>query len=60
MAFEQRQYRDPLQVLLDAEAKTCKGCVHEMRIDAWEKKVWICKLKSKKHGNRCKFYAEAE
>ena len=24
----QRRYADPLDVLLDAEAETCKGCMH--------------------------------
>jgi hypothetical protein len=28
MTLPQRRFGDPLQVLLRAEAETCKGCVH--------------------------------
>jgi hypothetical protein len=27
-ALPRRQYRDPLEQLIEAEAETCKGCIH--------------------------------
>lgn len=58
--FEQRQYRNPLDVLIAREEKTCKGCIYEQRVEAFEMKVWICKLDKKRHGTRCKSYIDRE
>ena len=53
--FEQRHYRDPLDVLLAAESMTCKGCIHAKIM--FEKKY--CS-KGKKFGKRCKKYEVKE
>lgn len=61
--LEQRRYRDPLEVVIADEAKTCKGCAHELFYTAFEEAVWICTSKDKKgkrrnHGRRCENYRE--
>lgn len=49
------QYRDPLQQLLDAEARTCKGCVYTVLV--FERQA--CS-KGKIFGRRCRQYIERE
>jgi hypothetical protein len=61
--LEQRRYRDPLEVLLADEAKTCKGCAHEQFYTAFDLAVWVCTAKDKNnkrrnHGKRCSQYGE--
>ena len=58
--FEQRQYRDPLDVLIANEAKTCKGCIYQQRIEVFEIKTLICRLDKKRYGIRCKSYTDRE
>ena len=52
-ALPVRFYRDPLEVLLAGESGTCKGCEHEQYILG----TTFCS-KDRKHGRRCKHYAE--
>lgn len=54
MAIEKRLYFDPLDILIQDESRTCKGCVFEM--EAFNTKY--CD-KGKCHGKRCKLYKEA-
>ena len=49
--------RDPLDVLISREAKTCKGCKHELEGVIWGSIVTVC-TKKQKHGRRCKQYEE--
>lgn len=53
------EYRDPLEILIRREEKTCKGCRYEGWVEVGEKRVKICKIK-RTHGNRCKSYEERE
>lgn len=52
-------YRDPLEILIAQEAKTCKGCRHEHMERLWGTKFMIC-MKRKTHGRRCKNYSTGE
>lgn len=54
MTLSSQLYRDPLDILINEEAKTCRGCKHEQK--AFE--CLYCDL-GKKHGNHCKSYDEA-
>lgn len=53
MTLRSEYSRDPLQILLDRESVTCKGCIH-IKI-AWT--MQLCDL-GKKFGKRCKKYIE--
>jgi len=55
MALEFRLYRDPLEILINEEARTCKGCAIER--EALGKKY--CGL-DKQWGKRCKQYQEVK
>lgn len=55
-ALRKGQYRDPLEVLIEKEERTCKGCVHK-------REVWgsgYCAKKDKAAARHCKDYKEAE
>lgn len=57
-----RAFRDPLQVLIGSEHRSCKGCKHEVKATPFNKIVWVCIAKNAKgqrlnHGTRCKEYA---
>ena len=56
--LSQKQYGDPLKVLLRKEGETCRGCVQERVIDAWGGKAIGCKLPGLVHGKRCDEYEE--
>ncbi len=43
--------RDPLDILIDIESRTCKGCMHEIIL--FDRRHCT---KGKKHGRRCKTY----
>ncbi len=63
MTLEQHKYRNPLDVLIEEEQRTCKGCVHEVDFHGFGKIIWICIDKNNKglrrnHGKRCKNYTE--
>lgn len=56
-------FRDPLEILLAEEARTCKGCAREHTETIWGKAITICTAKDDKgkrrnHGRRCKAYQE--
>jgi hypothetical protein len=58
------RYRDPLEVLLADEARTCRGCIHLRHAVAFGVAVTLCMAKNKrgKHcnpGHRCKRYRES-
>ena len=55
--------RDPLQILIEKEARTCRGCIHQVHAVAFGTAVTICTAKDKNgkrrnHGRRCKDYRE--
>lgn len=49
--------RDPLDILIAREAKTCTGCSNEIIAILWGTTTRVCSLR-KKHGKRCKSYIE--
>ncbi len=53
--LDARFYRDPLQVLLDEEERTCRGCVHTVTTTILGKDYLTCS-KDRRHGNRCRLY----
>lgn len=54
-ALPRGMYRDPLDVVLFEESRTCLGCVFVAVAFGTEH----CE-KGKQYGKRCKFYREAE
>jgi len=59
----QMMFRDPLEILLAEEARTCRGCTHQVHAVAFGTAVTICTAKDKNgkrrnHGRRCKDYRE--
>lgn len=59
MALDWFRYRDPLQVLLIEEGKTCKGCKFEKTERLFGERTCTC-TKRRKHGKRCKVYQDQE
>ena len=57
-ALPLKLYRDPLQTLIDLEAQTCAGCIHERTIHLFGQALKHCDIR-KKHGNRCRKYEPA-
>lgn len=55
MTLSYRAYRDPLEQLLEREARTCKGCAFAVKVFDRD----TCS-KGKKHGTRCRQYIERE
>jgi len=55
MTLSRSAYRDPLEQLLQAEARTCKGCAFAVKVFDRD----AC-AKGKKHGTRCRQYIENE
>ena len=56
-------FRDPLEILLAEEARTCRGCTHQVHAVAFGTAVTICTAKDKNgkrrnHSRRCKDYRE--
>lgn len=53
------QFRDPLEILMKAEEKTCKGCVHR---EITGTKVWCGnpKQRSLSAEERCEHYEDSE
>lgn len=54
-ALERQLYRDPCEVLIAIESRTCAGCIYQR--EALSTKY--CGL-SKRYGKRCKSYREVE
>lgn len=57
--------RDPLEILLAEESRTCRGCIHQLHDTAFGITVTICTAKDKNgkrrnHGRRCKDYKESK
>lgn len=60
MVVDSYRYRDPLEVLIADEARTCKGCAHEVSIEfrtGGQKQVYHSCSKTKKYGRRCQNYS---
>lgn len=54
-------FRDPLEILLAEEAKTCRGCTSQHTEMVWGAPITICTAKDDKGkrrnwGKRCKAY----
>lgn len=65
MALPSRDYRDPLEILIERESQTCKGCIHEYRERVFSSVIAVCKLprtsgRPRQHGTRCRDYSEGE
>jgi len=59
-----RMSRDPLDLLIAAESKSCKGCVHQFSQQAFGEIITVCTKvradgKRHNHGKRCKDYRGA-
>lgn len=59
MALERWQYGNPLDILIQREARTCKGCAHKLVLIVMGDKLEACS-KGKKKMVRCKLYKESE
>jgi len=55
MTLPRFAYRDPLEQLLEREARSCKGCAFAIKVLGRD----TC-TKGKKHGTRCRQYIERE
>ena len=57
MTLDAYQYRDPLEVLITEESRTCKGCTSEARhaFKGLGQDHMVC-TRLKRHGIRCKEY----
>ena len=55
--LEKRGYRDPMEVLIVIEGRTCAGCRHEDKDSNWD--VVYCAL-GNEYGHKCKSYAEVD
>ena len=56
--LEQHMYRDPLEVLIKEESRSCRGCIHEKQFIAFGNPVMVCtdkdeRQKRRNHGKRC-------
>jgi hypothetical protein len=57
------RYRNPLDILIEQESRTCKGCRYEFKAAAFGAMVAICTYqnaqgKRRQHGKRCRHYCE--
>lgn len=57
--LDAHRYRDPLEVILADEARTCKGCTHEVRLWFHQQEFKRCS-RHRRHGSRCKDYNPEE
>lgn len=56
----QREYsRDPLDILIEREERTCKGCSYEKTERVFDVKIKIC-AKGRRYGKKCSNYKERE
>ena len=51
-------YRDPLQILIERENSTCKGCKHIGWVEIGEKRVTICNIRSHFNNRKCTAYKD--
>ena len=49
-------YRDPLQILIERENQTCKGCRHIGWVEIGEKRVTVCNIRNKFDNRKCTAY----
>lgn len=58
-ALPRRMYKDPAEQLLEAEAESCKGCVH---VEPWRgaDHCQSPKVKAVLAERRCEFYEEVK
>ncbi|MGL5181014.1 hypothetical protein [Herbaspirillum huttiense] len=56
MALPSRNYRDPLEQLIEREAATCKGCAFQVVVFT----IQTCSKQNQQHGRRCRHYTEKE
>lgn len=57
MTWTRSETRDPLQIVIEREARTCKGCENEVKTVMFGGVIKTCE-KRKKHGKRCAQYVE--
>lgn len=55
-----RLNRNPLDILLAEEARTCKGCRHRIIIRAWGSDLIRCDKEQQRFPKRCKLYQEGD
>lgn len=58
-ALPRGMYRDPLDILIEQESRTCKGCAHIETMVVFGERVMNCN-KAKKVGIKCRQYKESE
>lgn len=63
MALPSTDYRDPLEILIEREAQTCKGCIHQRTERAFGVPITVCLKtdkdgKQREHGRRCVEYQD--
>jgi hypothetical protein len=56
MALTKGQYRDPLEILIRKEEKSCKGCAHVTEVLGKD----YCAKKDKAAVKRCRDYKDKE
>lgn len=54
-ALPRHMYGDPMEAAIRAEAKSCRGCAHEV-VERWFGENRTICAKDKKHGTRCNRY----
>jgi hypothetical protein len=60
MTLHSRDYsRDPLDIVIERESRTCKGCAHLDTMTLFGQRVMICN-KAKKPGKKCHQYQGTE
>lgn len=65
MTLPASRYKDPLLVLLEEEARSCRGCIHEKSARLMGTTHTVCtKLlpggKRRQHGKRCQSFNDGE
>lgn len=52
--YPRRQYsRDPLDILIEEESRTCKGCKHDKSEMVFGKVLFSCAIKRKSKNSKC-------
>lgn len=57
--YPRHMYRDPLEILIEREGKTCKGCRHLSVVVILGDRREMC-AKGKKTAKKCPLYKESE
>lgn len=53
MIHPSHRYRDPLEIMLNEEARTCKGCKHWTRFLVFGEEKMICEKGKKRRSIKC-------